>query len=122
MKPSDFHINPNNIGMALELVSALHKAELEFAATLIIHYHQQKKFEDWVPTSRTEIANFMRDDVTSRRWAQNPFWRPDPHGLLTEGYVEGWDGDPDTKGVFTLKFFDAVQESRERATRRPPPR
>lgn len=122
MKPSDFHIHPDGVGMAAELVSALHKAELEFAATLIIHYHQQKKLEDWTPTSRTEIANFMRDDATSRRWAQNPFWRPDPHGLLTEGYVEGWDGDPDTKGIFTPKFFAVVEATIERRAPGPPPR
>ncbi len=114
MKPKDFHVSPNGIGMAYELVDSLHKAELEFAATLIIYYHHCLKYEDWVPTSRRELSDFCKDNEIALKWFKNPFWLPDPQGLVIEGYVEGWTEDPDAKGVFTPKFFEAVKSSRER--------
>jgi hypothetical protein len=74
MKPSNFSIDSS--GMSGQLIGTLHKAELEWAAVLVIRYHHMHKLEEWTPVSRSDVATlFSSDTEGAMRWAANPFWR-----------------------------------------------
>lgn len=91
------------------LIATLGKSELEFAAALIIRWHQARGLEQWTPVSRAQIVElFDAPDPLVAEWARNPFWRPDPHGLVAGGWVEGWK-DADDPGTVTPKFLEAVR-------------
>jgi hypothetical protein len=108
MKPYNFQIDTS--GMSAQLVGTLHKAELEFAAVLVIRYHHVHKLEAWTPISRRDVATLFESDTEgAMKWGKNPFWRPDPYGFFEQGYITGWGEGPDVKGLLTQKFFDAVE-------------
>lgn len=123
LKPSDFQITDNPI--CSQLVNTLGRAELEFAAALIILWHQVQKHESFTEFSRLDVVSLFGSKETAFTdahefvlvWGRNPFWRPDPMGLQTQGFVEGWTGgreDAGSKGRFTSKFFEVVETERQR--------
>lgn len=118
--PADF--SPHYSNIVHQLVGTLHKVELEYAAALIIKWHRLRKCENWIDFSRADIATLFKEDVdpTLLEYGRNPFWQPDPMGLLEKGYVEGWDYGPENVallGRFTEKFFEDVSGTLDR--RRP---
>lgn len=109
--PADF--SPHYSNIVFQLTGTLHKAELEYAAALIIKWHKYRNCHNWVGFSRTDIATLFKEnsDPTLLEYGRNPFWEPDPMGLLEKGYIEGWDYGPenaDMIGKLTDKFLDAV--------------
>ena len=87
----------------------LHKAEAEFAAAVLVRYHQAKELTEWTPVTRTELADFLGTDPEAEKWARNPFWRPSPRLLVERGYVVGWS-QPDEPGIVTEKFLRHLGE------------
>jgi hypothetical protein len=105
VKPAEVFIH--EIGC---LTDTMGKSELEFAAALIVRWHIVNGHEEWVPFSRMQIVELLRPDKpdpVAAEWASNPFWRPDPHGLMAQGYVSGWE-TPTAPGTVTEKFLNAV--------------
>jgi hypothetical protein len=110
--PTDF---PFHYGYIVNtLAGTLHKAELEYAAALIVRWHKLHSSDAWIGFSREDIAtlfNRSNPDPTLLEYGHNPFWQPDPMGLVENGYVDGWEPGPEnahTIGRFTDKFFEAV--------------
>lgn len=110
--PSDFSLHYSTI--VSQLVGTLHKAELEYAAALIIKWHKLRGSEAWINFSREDIATLFKadsPDPTLLEYGRNPFWKPDPMGLVEQSFVAGWDYGPENAGLigrFTDKFFEAV--------------
>lgn len=110
--PTDF--SPHYSHIVSQLVGTLHKAELEWAAALIIKWHKLRGCDNWIGFSRDDIATLFKEDgadPTLLEYGRNPFWKPDPMGLVEAGYLEGWDYGPENSaliGRFTDKFFEAV--------------
>ena len=118
--PSDFSLHYSNI--VNQLLDTLHKVELEYAAALIIKWHRQRDCESWISFSREDVATLFNVDVdqTLLEYGRNPFWQPDPMGLVEQGYVKGWEYGPENVallGRLTEKFFEAVSTTWDR--RRP---
>lgn len=108
MKPNNFQID--SFGLSPQLIGTLPKAEFEWAAVLVIRYHHVHKLEEWTPISRRDVSTLFESDTEgAMKWGANPFWRPDPYAFHEQGYITNWDVGPDAKGVFTQKFFDAVE-------------
>ncbi len=115
-------IHPNTIPITNHpivqgLINTLGRAELEFAAALVIRYHQAHGLTEWTPLSRNDIAKLFEKsnpDPIVAVWARNPFWNPDPYELANQGFITGWMEGPDAKGTFTLKFFEAVEHEHAR--------
>lgn len=95
MRPAD--VIMNDVGI---LTDALGKAELEAAAALVVRYHIAHGLEDWTPLTRRQIGEWLTTDDVVRKWAENPFWRPDPDALVEKGFVDGWT-TVDEPGMFT---------------------
>jgi hypothetical protein len=105
LKPDEVFIHP--IGC---LTNTMGKAELEFAAALIVRWHVVNGHADWVPFTRRQISELLdpeKPDPVAGEWASNPFWCPDPYGLVQNGYVTGWK-TPDAPGAVSEKFLSAV--------------
>jgi len=110
--PTDF--SPHYSYIVNQLTGTLHKAELEFAAALIIRWHKLHSSETWIGFSRDDIATLFNPaspDPGVLEYQGNPFWKPDPMGLVEKDFVDGWDYGPENAhmiGRFTNKFFEAV--------------
>src|SRR3954471_7351128 len=68
------------------LAGTMGKSELEAAATLLVRACQAKG-DRWQPLTPDDLAAVMKDDVAAKReplasLIGNPFWRPDPFGLV----------------------------------------
>ena len=116
--PKDFQITDNPI--CSRLINTLGSARLEFAAAVIIRWHQLHGHENWIEFSLADIGSLFGTGVEDADpivlvWAHNPFWRPDPVTLWSKGFIEGWmENHPHKKGKLTDKFFEAIERERER--------
>jgi hypothetical protein len=120
--PTDF--SPHYSNIVNQLTGTLHKVELEYAAALIIKWHKLHDSETWIGFSREDVATLFKSDSPDPsllEYGRNPFWKPDPMGLVEQGFVEGWGYGPENVGLigrFTDKFFDAVAHEWTRRRRR----
>jgi hypothetical protein len=105
IKPSDLRIDPMGT-----ITNSLGKAELEFVAALIIRWHQVNDHTEWQPVSRADIISLLTSDEAVQEWANNPFWKPDPHAFSRLGYITRWHEGPEAKGLLTEKFFAGLQK------------
>jgi hypothetical protein len=111
IKPADIHLDYDPF--AQDLINTLGRAELEFAAAMVIRWHHVHSPDVWVSVSRREIAQSITDPVIEV-WAQNPFFRPDWMQLLRLGFIAGWNADVDARGHLTEKFFAAYKREHDR--------
>jgi len=89
------------------LTDTLGKTEIECAAAVLVRYHVARGLVEWTPVTLRELGEYLMTDDVVRRWATNPFWRPDPYGLAAGGWVKGWE-TPDAPGEVTSDFLFAV--------------
>lgn len=113
LKPSDLTIDPMGI-----ISASLGHAETEFVAAMVIRWHHVHNHEGWQSFSRRDLASLFDTDAVVRQWTTNPFWKPDPYEFMTEGFIDGWSQDPDTKGTLTDKFFAGLQKRLDADARR----
>lgn len=95
MIPAQIRVMPGGF-----LVNRFGRAELEFAAAIIVRWHHVHSPEAWTTVTRRQIADFISADEQVREWLKNPFMQPDPSGLVAKGYIAGWES-ADAPGSFT---------------------
>jgi hypothetical protein len=84
------------------LTDTFGKAELEFAAVIVILWHVDQNLDVWTPTSAETVVDWaLKTELPLMvKLRHNPFFTPDFHGLKFEGYVDGWE-KPFDDGVFS---------------------
>ena len=109
LKPKDLPVGD------IFLPGAFGKAELEFAAILVVMWHHHNgHMEEWVPVTRQQIIDFITEAHDMKRdpvWSliKNPFFNPDPNGLRDKGWFSGWK-DATDPGVFTEEGLKCIAE------------
>jgi len=90
LRPSEVRFS----GTGFMLPNMLDKAELEFAAFLIIRYCAEVNEDEWEdPVDVKRLVGWIRMEAKLHgkergHWSRNPFFRPDFHGLATGGFAE----------------------------------
>lgn len=73
------------------LVDTMHHAQTEFAAAMIVRA-LQRRGDTWRPITTAEVFEVAREDdkgedPTWSKLYKNPFFRPDVHKLVANGYA-----------------------------------
>ena len=102
-------ISPLDIEVSeiLILTGTLGKVELEAMAALIVFWHQVNSYSEWTPVTGEELALFANSNKIVQHMSKNPFWRPDPKGLVDGGWVTGWQ-TPNDPIVVTDKLKERL--------------
>jgi len=112
MKPSEVaaYLGGAGIGPNRNMPNGFNKAELEWAAILVICYCEQNG-NKWQPIIYEDFVAFLGFKMTPRE-ASNPFYKPDLLKLIADGYLdEQNDGDVKTSTITpTEKFVDHCAE------------
>lgn len=96
------------------LIGTMEHGEVEFAAALVIRWHHLNSPTEWKPISRAALGEMLKTDEESKKWAQNPFWRPSPYEFQEKGFITGWGEEPTAMGTLTQKFHDALLKRHKR--------
>lgn len=108
MKPKDLPVGD------IFLPGAFGKAEIEFAAVLVVMWHHHHgHMDEWVPVTRQQIIDFLTTAAHEKRepifsLVKNPFFMPDPNGLRDKGWFSGWK-TPTDPGVFTEEGLKCLE-------------
>jgi hypothetical protein len=95
------------------LVGTMHKAESEFGAAMIVRA-LAKRGDEWRPIPSAEVFEVAREDDKSDDpiWSKlykNPFFKPDVHKLIADGYARWVEVETQTV-EFTEKGFEAMRK------------
>lgn len=99
------------------LTGTLGNAQLEFAAAVIVRYHQDNGLVNWTPILAADFFEWLKTSIVLE-WMRNPVWRPNFVGLIDGGWISGWTTDEDREkrlaaiGTVTPKFIEAVSTPR----------
>jgi len=116
-------VTPSQIYLGIPpLVGMMGKAEIEFAAAMIVRALAARG-DTWREISNDEIFAVAREDDEAAKLAKsigeaganklfgslyrNPFFRPDVHGFVAEGFGK-WTNEEKTKIVVTAKGMLAM--------------
>lgn len=106
LRPSEVRFS----GTGFMLPNMLDKAELEFAAFLIIRYCAEVNEDKWEnPVDVKRLVGWIRLEAKLHgkeraHWSRNPLFRPDFHGLATSGFAEFEFSAPDPEAPLTLEM------------------
>jgi hypothetical protein len=113
------------------LCNTMKRAEVEFAASLIVRTLQVKG-DAWRPVEWSEIQEVIKADMAEDRepfasLMKNPVFRPDAPDLVKRGYAR-WLGEPRASAIELLPpAFEAIgmkwvpREKKKKADTEPPP-
>lgn len=98
---------------AIPLVDTMHKAEVEFAAALVVRVCQVQG-DSWQAVGFDDVAKALTADVEAgtppfAKLVNCPVFRPDVWRLVTDGYAR-WTDHEGGAVEFTDKGFDAIRK------------
>lgn len=108
-------MKPSNVVLFVPpLVGTFGSSEREGAAALMVRACQVRG-DEWAPVTWEEIVDVMRGDCSAGvefgRLILNPFFRPDVHSLIAEGFAR-WTSDVGGSVEFTEKGLATLAASR----------